>query len=466
MKFFSIVLLLLVVVIGQAAVPPQTEKLLSKQQLLELLSGGVPNQRAAELVKERGIDFEVDDNYVRALSKAGANKALITAVQEASSAAKTQLVVGTSPGAQVYLDGILRGQADAQGQLTLSLPPGSHALTVELAGKKDFAQIVTLASGQANKIQAGLVDAPGSIRIQTLPGASVILDNAPPATADAGGNSVLADVPAGTHNLRVSAHGKVDVLRTVVVAPGTEAQIEISLRDSLRVNPRDGLAYVWIPPGTFMMGCSPGDHDCAAVEIPAHQVTLTKAFWIGQSEVTVGAYKRYVAAASGKMPPDSPKQYKGWKDDNLPMVDVTWGEARDYCTWAAGRLPTEAEWEYAARGGTPDARYGDLNAIAWNKMNSANQTHDVAGKSPNAFGLFDVLGNVWEWVNDWYDPHYYPSSPSQDPAGPASGLERVQRGGSWIVDPTLLRLSDRYSYKPDARSDFFGFRCARQEDDR
>jgi len=109
--------------------------------------------------------------------------------------------------------------------------------------------------------------------------------------------------------------------------------------------------------------------------------------------------------------------------------------------------------------GNPQARYGILDDIAWSKENAENQSHVVGGKQPNRFGLFDTLGNVWEWVNDWYDPNFYQNSPAQDPKGPASGERRVLRGGSWIVDPKLLRVSERYNIQPDARSEFFGFRC-------
>jgi formylglycine-generating enzyme required for sulfatase activity len=207
------------------------------------------------------------------------------------------------------------------------------------------------------------------------------------------------------------------------------------------------------------MGCSPGDSDCADPEKPAHQVTLGKAYWLGQTDVTVGAYKRFVEATKTKLPPVAPKLDRGWKKDGFPIVDVIWDEANQYCAWAGGRLPTEAEWEYAARGGSPQARYGDLTAIAWSKDNAENRTHEVAAKLANGYGLYDMLGNVWEWVNDWYDPNYYQTGATQDPSGPPTGQERVLRGGSWIVDPKLLRVSDRYSYKPDARSDYFGFRC-------
>jgi formylglycine-generating enzyme required for sulfatase activity len=237
-----------------------------------------------------------------------------------------------------------------------------------------------------------------------------------------------------------------------------------------RENPKDGLKYVWIPPGTFMMGCSPGDSECNDDEKPAHQVTLSKGFWMGQTEVTVAAYKRFAAAVGRPMPPE-PKFFgrpvnPGWGNDAMPIVDVTWDEAQAYCRWVGGRLPTEAEWEYAARGGSTEARYGPINEIAWN---SGNGAHEVAQKPANGFGLYDVLGNVWEWVNDWYDQNYYQNSPSQDPQGPAGGQLRVLRGGSWFgnvwrVGARYIRVSYRAGVNPSDWDGGGGFRCAREGD--
>ena len=169
----------------------------------------------------------------------------------------------------------------------------------------------------------------------------------------------------------------------------------------------------------------------------------------------------------------------------MPIVDVTWNDAYGYCAWAGGRLPTEAEWEYAARAGSTAARYGDLDEIAWYADNSGrqrldsirlwkeaahvsyskrlnengNNMHDVGQKRANGFGLYDMLGNVEEYVNDWYGR--YKDSPSQDPTGPASRGFRVLRGGSWDLPPRVARASNRdLSLEPqEGTSTNWGFRC-------
>ena len=225
-----------------------------------------------------------------------------------------------------------------------------------------------------------------------------------------------------------------------------------------RQNPKDGLNYVWVSPGTFMMGCSPGDGDCFDEEKPAHQVMVTRGFWIGQTPVTVGAYSHFAGTTGRQMPP-APNFNKEWKNQEMPIVNVSWDDAQAYCGWTGGRLPTEAEWEYAAWGGNTEARYGILNDIAWYNANSGGQTHEVGHKRANGFGLYDVLGNVWEWVNDWYDDRYYRNSPSQDPEGPGGGQLRVLRGGSWLSEPKLLRVSFRQRNLPANWGNAVGFRC-------
>ncbi len=445
---------------SQAAGAVKPEPLTS-QQLLELVSAHLTNQRIAELLKARGIDFEVDDNYVRTLRKAGANDQLIILLREASK--KTaEVAVGTAPNAQVFLDGNLQGQANPQGELEFLATLGPHTLKVSLAGKQDFEQSLTVEGGQPTRVVAPLADLAGSLRVKAPSGAAIWLDSSVRGTVDASGELLLGDIPAGAHSLRVTAQGKVDDSRNITIAAGAELPVTVTFADAVQTNPQDGLKYVWIAPGNFLMGCSPGDNDCADSEKPAHPVTLSNSYWIGQTDVTVAAYKQYAQAAKVKMPPTAPKPYHGWSNGSLPMVDVIWDEANQYCAWAGGRLPTEAEWEYAARGGSPQARYGDPTAIAWLKENAANRTHEVAAKLPNGMGLYDTLGNVWEWVSDWFDPNYYQSGAAQNPTGPATGQGRVLRGGAWIVDTKLIRVSDRSSNTPDARSEFFGFRCVWQ----
>jgi sulfatase modifying factor 1 len=230
---------------------------------------------------------------------------------------------------------------------------------------------------------------------------------------------------------------------------------------TVRENAKDGLKYIWIPPGTFMMGCSPGDNECRDDEKPAHQVTISKGFWIGQTEVTVGAYKRF-AGMTGRQMPYAPYYDEQWADANMPMTDVMWNEAHDYCGWMGGRLPTEAEWEYAARGGSRESRYGNIDEIAWYGGNSGNRAHEAAQKRSNGFGLYDMLGNLGEYVNDWYDPHYYQNSPLQDPTGPPSGYWHVSRGGFYLANTVVPTVSMRMTGEAGRRQDMggWGFRCA------
>jgi formylglycine-generating enzyme required for sulfatase activity len=142
---------------------------------------------------------------------------------------------------------------------------------------------------------------------------------------------------------------------------------------TVRKNLKDGLDYVWIPPGKFTMGCSPGDGECLNNEKPPHEVTITREFWLGQTEVTAAAYDRFRKTSDHT--PD------------LPVVYVNWEEAQAYCKWAGLRIPTEAEWEYAARANTTGPRYGALDDVAWHRWNSGGRLHPVGGKQPNAWGL-------------------------------------------------------------------------------
>lgn len=257
-----------------------------------------------------------------------------------------------------------------------------------------------------------------------------------------------------------------------------------------KTNPKDHQQYVWIAAGKFLMGCSLTDHDCSADESPRHPIEITKGFWMGQTPVTVGAWKAY-SAVTGKPPLPTTDSF-GRKingstaDDNQPAVEVSWDDARSYCQWAGMRLPTEAEWEYAGRAGTRGAIYGDdVDKIAWYADNSGkkpfdsveafrfdaskyekklfgngNGPKDVKLKTANPWGLYDMLGNVAQWVSDYYGPTYYMVSEAQDPTGPKQGTQRVLRGGSWNAMPNRVRVSNRITNPPGDRVSTFGFRCA------
>ena len=210
----------------------------------------------------------------------------------------------------------------------------------------------------------------------------------------------------------------------------------------------EGMA--WIPGGWFTMGCSTGDSDCQSDEKPAKNVYVD-AFHMDVYEVTQSEYQRVTGT--------NPSSFKNCAD--CPVENVSWNDASNYCAKVGKRLPTEAEWEYAARGGTTGARYGNLDDVAWYGGNSGNKTHPVGQKQPNAYGLYDMLGNVWEWNQDWYDENWYSQMPERNPVNTKNNSLRVLRGGGWTDDPGLVRASGRGGGLPTTAGNGMGFRCSR-----
>ncbi len=228
--------------------------------------------------------------------------------------------------------------------------------------------------------------------------------------------------------------------------------------------PVTGMEFVWVPAGSFMMGFPEEYPDTYSNEKPQHKVTLSQGFWMGKYEVTQGQWKQIMK--------NNPSWFQGDKipagvnADNLPVENVSWApymsgrnihgqggfiQKLNAATGLAFSLPTEAQWEYAARGGMENQAYSgsdDVDTVAWHYYNSDHRTHEVGTKKPNAWGLYDMSGNVEEWCEDWYDKNYYNNSPLIDPTGPSSGQTRVTRGGNFSLGARDLRSADR-AYNTD-----------------
>jgi serine/threonine protein kinase/formylglycine-generating enzyme required for sulfatase activity/lipoprotein NlpI len=219
--------------------------------------------------------------------------------------------------------------------------------------------------------------------------------------------------------------------------------------------PETGMEFVWIPGGEFMMGSNSGDAD----EKPVHGVRITKGFWMGRYEVTQGEWRDVTGG--------NPSNFK--KGDDYPVESVSWESVQGFIrklnarSGREFRLPTEAEWEYACRAGTSGERYGNIDDIAWYDRNSGGSTQPVGRKAPNAFGLYDMLGNVWELVQDWYDEGYSAESPRDDPSGPSSGSRRVCRGGTSFGGEPGIRSAIRGHENPVYSTFSMGFRLARND---
>jgi formylglycine-generating enzyme required for sulfatase activity len=190
-------------------------------------------------------------------------------------------------------------------------------------------------------------------------------------------------------------------------------------------------------------------------ESPVHEVCVND-FYLDVHEVTQGDFR--------KIRGYSPSSFKG---ETLPVENVTWFDAREYCEKSGGRLPTEAEWEYAARNRGRNEEWSgtsvqsNLGDYAWYELNSQGKTAQVGMKKPNALGLYDMSGNMFEWVQDWYGDRYYERSLRKDPQGPNQGVYKILRGGSWNTTPRYLRTTTRFRVNPDNNSSSYGFRCAR-----
>jgi len=256
----------------------------------------------------------------------------------------------------------------------------------------------------------------------------------------------------------------------------TPPAIRATETSSQRIKNINGMKFVFIKGGTFQMGdvFGEGEND----EKPVHTVTLSD-FYMGVYEVTFDQYDPFCDAIGRKKPDDA-----GWGRGSQLVINVSWHDAKVFCDWKSRktgqkiRLPTEAEWEYAARERGRKVRFGNGRNVAdpkemnFNGSSEYKESYSVTGLyrkkttpagsfTPNALGLYDMSGNVWERCTDWYGEDYYGVSPGRNPKGWSSGSWRVLRGGSWDIEPQYLRCANRGNVNPDLRWRFYGFRCVR-----
>jgi formylglycine-generating enzyme required for sulfatase activity len=242
----------------------------------------------------------------------------------------------------------------------------------------------------------------------------------------------------------------------------TACQLSGFKAGSTMTSPVDGVTLVFIPAGEFLMGSSESDPNADEDEKPQHKVYLD-GFWMDRTEITNEGYRQCAEAGKCTEPAHS-RRYGLTEYANHPILGVSWHQAVEYCTWAGRRLPSEAEWEKAARG--TDGRlypWGndppDSSRLNFNHF--VDDTTEVgsypAGASP--YGVLDMAGNVWEWVADGYTEDYYENSPDKNPSGGDSANRRVLRGGSWNTQAHNVRVSNRFWAFP-GRNDTDGFRCA------
>ncbi|MEW6756506.1 MAG: SUMF1/EgtB/PvdO family nonheme iron enzyme [Candidatus Latescibacterota bacterium] len=325
-----------------------------------------------------------------------------------------------APGAQVYVDGALRGTAGPGQPLNLKgLQPGPLSVRVTADGFEPETTRATLVAGQWTPLV-----------VELLPVAAVV----PPASA-------AAPSPRPPPVAATGAGSRAGETRTFPLPGGASME------------------FVWIPPGMFTMGSpawEPGRNDSEL----QHEVTISRGFWLGRCEVTQAQWQVVMGSNPSRFPgPSRPVETVSWShvQEFIRKLNQAYGQT-------AYRLPTEAEWEYACRAGTSTpwsfgSEESRLAQYAWCDANSGGSTHDVGTKASNAWGLFDMHGNVWEWCQDWYDG--YASGVARDPPGPASGSVRVLRGGSFDLVARCARSADRGGHTPVNRGGDVGCRLSR-----
>jgi len=466
--------------------------------LTDRLTNLTESRQTPRYGKLRDEDWDRGDFVFQLASSSG-----VTIEEQAPTPAKAVLKVTSSvSGSTVFIDGDRRGTAP----LTLKgLTPGRHRIKVVREGHEPYEERVFLRQGKRLIVKAILERPSGTIEVTGRPrGAKVYLDG-----------YYTGEIPVeptqvqpGSHTIKVVKEGFHEVERTVNVEPGKGVRLKVDLRAVAKAvsEPKAftnslGMKFIKIPSGSFMMwsGISAsevenqygGKEKWYKDEHPQHRVTISKPFYMQSTEVTVGQWRTFAQDSGYKTEAETgggayvwtgkkweKKEGTYWDNpgfnqgDNNPVTCVSWNDVQEFIKWLNRkegkeyRLPTEAEWEYGARAGsTTRFCYGNnkdgLGEYAWYRDNSGKRTHSVGEKKPNSWGLYDMHGNVWEWLQDRYGD--YPSGAVTDPTGPSSGSNRVNRGGSWGNDAGNCRSANRVRNEPGNRDNNLGFRLSRAQ---
>ena len=393
------------------------------------------------------------------------------------SALATLNVSCPTPAVSLYVDKKSVGSLPWNG----NLKEGMHLLEVRKDGYRSQQKTIQLAQQQKLDVAFDALSAiQGNLSVNFKPfGSDVYVDGVKVGQSPRVFNGVLV----GNHNVEIRKSGYATSRQTVTISEGQTASISGSLTSStssssantlsssgsslsgnaLTIPVKNGISIemVKVEAGSFDMGATPEMKKPYDWEKPVHRVTLTNNYYIGKYEVTQALWKIVMGS--------NPSNFKG---DNLPVENVSWNNCQKFIsklnklTGKSFRLPTEAEWEFAARGGNKSRGYlysgsNAIGDVAWYEGNSSFMTHAVGTKQPNELGIYDMTGNVWEWCQDWYDS--YSSSPQTNPTGAVSGSYRVDRGGSWNCLARSCRASCRDRCTPDYRNNSCGLRLVLSE---
>jgi formylglycine-generating enzyme required for sulfatase activity len=355
---------------------------------------------------------------------------------------------------------VMVNREDVTSKASVDLAPGKYQLDVVHPGFDVFQETIEIKLGKTFHKTLSLKRQAGHLQLNVTPletDYELVMDGL--LVKRGSGTAMWRDLPAGNYYVHAWSEGMSNEIKTFSVARDATTLLDVRLKKASApiavtpawTSPKLDAKFVWIEPGQFPMGSHPGPAD----ETPVHTVHITRGFYLAVTEVTQKQWKTIMGA--------NPSPTDG---DELPVSYISWNEAQEFIKklneaepGQGYRLPTEAEWEYACSAGA--ANDASLGTVAWFQGNSGSKVQPVAGKNANRFGLHDMLGNVWEWTSDWYSESYYANTPSRDPRGPASGLGKVLRGGSYQNPAANVRPGYRLSNNPDYRSFNYGLRLVR-----